>query len=396
MNLAKPLEGLLVIDLTRVLAGPYCTMLLCDMGAFVIKVEMPEKGDDSRYFNPMIGNESAYFMSINRGKKSITLNLKNKKGKELFLKLVEKADILVENFRPGVMDRLDLSYEKLSKINPSLIYASSTGYGQTGPKSKKAAYDLIIQGLSGMMSITGPDEDTPTKVGSSIADIFSGTFTCIGILAALQNRQKTGKGQMVDVAMLDSMISVLENAIVRYSATGSIPKPIGNRHPSIAPFASFETSNGMLNIAIGNNNLWKKFCNIIGKSELINDERFHSNPLRVKNIDVLTNIITRTLKQKSSEEWLEIFEVNNIPSGKINNVEEMMNDPQVIAREMLVDVIQKSGPVKMPGVPIKFSRTPAEISGPAPELGEHNEEIFSKFLDLDNVSIKKLKKEGII
>ncbi len=396
MNLSKPLEDLLVIDLTRVLAGPFCTMLLCDMGAFVIKIEMPEKGDDSRYFNPVIGNESAYFMSINRGKKSITLNLKNKKGKELFLKLVEKADILVENFRPGVMDRLDLSFEKLSKINPALIYASSTGFGQTGPKSKKAAYDLIIQGLSGMMSITGPDENAPTKVGSSIADIFSGTFTCIGILAALQNREKTGLGQMVDVAMLDSMISVLENAIVRYSATGSIPRPIGNRHPSIAPFASFETSNGMINIAIGNNTLWEKFCNIIDKPELINDERFHSNPLRVKNIEALTELITEQLKQKTSEEWLEIFETNNIPSGKINNVEEMMNDPQVIAREMLVDVIQKSGPVKMPGVPIKLSRTPAEISGPAPELGEHNEEIFSTFLDLNKDEINKLKDENII
>ncbi|MFW6120139.1 MAG: CaiB/BaiF CoA transferase family protein [Petrotogales bacterium] len=396
MRLSKPLEDLLVIDLTRVLAGPFCTMLLCDMGAFVLKIEMPEKGDDSRYFNPVIGNESAYFMSINRGKKSITLNLKNKKGKELFLKLVEKADILVENFRPGVMDRLDLSFEKLSKINPALICASSTGFGQTGPKSKKAAYDLIIQGLSGMMSITGPDENAPTKVGSSIADIFSGTFTCIGILAALQNREKTGLGQMVDVAMLDSMISVLENAIVRYSATGSIPRPIGNRHPSIAPFASFETSNGMINIAIGNNNLWEKFCNIIDMPELINDERFHSNPLRVKNIEALTELISEQLKQKTSEEWLEIFEVNNIPSGKINNVEEMMNDPQVIAREMLVDVIQKSGPVKMPGVPIKFSRTPAEISGPAPELGEHNEEIFSTFLDLNKDEINKLKDENII
>lgn len=396
MSLSKPLEGLLVIDLTRVLAGPYCTMLLCDMGALVIKVEMPEKGDDSRYFNPMIGNESAYFMSINRGKKSITLNLKNKKGKALFLKLVEKADILVENFRPGVMERLELSFEKLNKINPALIYASSTGFGQTGPKSKKAAYDLIIQGLSGMMSITGPDESTPTKVGSSIADIFSGTFTCIGILAALQNREKTRKGQMVDVAMLDSMISVLENAVVRYSATGSIPKPIGNRHPSIAPFASFETSNGMINIAIGNNSLWEKFCNIIGKPKLINDERFNSNPLRVKNIEVLTEIITEVLKQRTSEEWLETFEKNNIPSGKINNVEEMMNDPQVIAREMIVDVTQKTGPVKMPGVPIKFSHTPAEIAGPAPELGEHNEEIFSTFLDLDKFSINKLKEEGVI
>ncbi|NLT46491.1 MAG: CoA transferase, partial [Thermotogaceae bacterium] len=362
MVLSKPLEGLFVLDLTRVLAGPFCTMLLCDMGATVVKVERPDGGDDSRSFSPFVGEESAYFMSINRGKKSITLNLKTAEGKNLLERLIERADVLVENFRPGVFEKLGFPDERLREINPRLIYTCSSGFGHSGPMSRRTAYDLIIQGLSGMMSITGPDEENPTKVGSSIADIFCGTFACIGILAALQSRNVSGRGQMVDVAMLDSMVAVLENAIARYAATGEVPVPIGNRHPSIAPFASFETLDGKINIAVGNDGIWNKFCKAIGRSDICDDPRFATNPARVKNISELMEIISEQLKKKGSEEWLSDFEKLDIPSGKINNVADLFEDGQIKAREMIVEVSHRSGTVKMPGVPIKFSETPASIS----------------------------------
>jgi len=394
--LSKPLEGLFVLDLTRVLAGPFCTMLLCDMGATVVKVERPDGGDDSRSFSPFVGDESAYFMSINRGKKSITLNLKTAEGKNLLERLIERADALVENFRPGVFEKLGFPAGRLREINPGLIYTCSSGFGHSGPMSRRTAYDLIIQGLSGMMSITGPDKDNPTKVGSSIADIFCGTFACIGILAALQSRNVSGIGQMVDVAMLDSMVAVLENAIARYAATGEVPVPIGNRHPSIAPFASFETLDGKINIAVGNDGIWNKFCKAIDRSDICDDQRFASNPARVKNISELMEIISEQLKKKGSEEWLSAFEKLDIPSGKINNVSDLFEDEQIKAREMIVEVSHRSGIVKMPGVPIKFSETPASISGPAPLLGEHNSEIYIGMLGISVQEMDALRENGVI
>lgn len=396
MKLPKPLEGLFVLDLTRVLAGPFCTMLLCDMGAAVVKVERPDGGDDSRTFSPMINGESAYFMSINRGKKSITLNLKAPEGKVLFERLVGKADVLVENFKPGVMKKLGFSYERLKELNSSLIYTALSGFGHSGPMSQRTAYDLIIQGLSGIMSITGPDRDHPTKTGSSIADIFCGTFACIGILAALHNRRKNGEGQMVDVAMLDSMIAVLENAIARFSATGRIPEPIGNSHPSIAPFASFATLDGQINIAIGNDSIWRKFCMAIERPELCEDPRFSTNPERVRNIIELTKIISVTLSGKTTRGWLDLFQELDIPSGRINNIADLFTDPQVLAREMIVDVPQKGFNIKMPGVPIKFSATPAGICGPAPSLGENNGEIYQELLGLSLQELEEYKKRGVI
>ena len=394
--MAKPLEGLFILDLTRVLAGPFCTMLLCDMGATVVKVERPEGGDDSRSFSPMIGGESAYFMSINRGKKSITLNLKTAEGKTLLERLIEKADVLVENFKPGVMGRLGFPYERLKELNPSIIYTSSSGFGHSGPMSSRTAYDLIIQGLSGMMSITGPDREHPTKAGSSIADIFCGTFACIGILAALHNRESSGEGQMVDVAMLDSMVAVLENAIARYSATGKAPEPIGNRHPSIAPFATFETLDGQINIAVGNDAIWQKFCRAIGREEICDHPKFSTNPERVKNLEELTDIVSVALRSRSSQQWLETFQKLDIPSGRLSCIADVFSDPQVIAREMLVDVPHNGINVKMPGVPIKFSATPAGIAGPAPVLGEHNREIFLGLLGLSQSEFEGLREKGVI
>jgi CoA:oxalate CoA-transferase len=394
--LSKPLEGISVLDLTRVLAGPFCTMLLCDMGATVVKVERPDGGDDSRSFSPFVGDDSAYFMSINRGKKSITLNLKTVEGKKLLERLIERFDVLVENFRPGVFERLGFPVQRLREINPRLIYTCSSGFGHSGPMSHRTAYDLIIQGLSGMMSITGPDENSPTKVGSSIADIFCGTFACIGILAALHSRNLTGKGQKVDVAMLDSMVSVLENAIARYAATGEPPVPIGNRHPSIAPFASFKTLDGIINIAVGNDVLWEKFCKAIGRPEMCDDPKFVNNPARVRNLEELMEILGGELEKRTSDEWLGVFGKLDIPSGKINNIADIFEDEQIRAREMIVEVPHRCGNVKMPGVPIKFSDTPASIAGPAPLLGEHNREVYAGMLGLSDLEMEELKRKGII
>lgn len=394
MNL--PLEGIKVLDLTRVLAGPYATMILGDLGADIIKIEMPVKGDDARHFGPYVKDESAYFMSLNRNKRSITLNLKHQKGKELFLKMVKKADIVVENYRPGTMEKLGLGYDVLSEINPSIIYAATSGYGHTGPYSKRAAYDAVVQAMGGIMSITGEKGGKPTRVGSSIGDITAGLFTAIGILAALNNRNQTGKGQKVDVAMLDCQVAILENAIARYVVTGEVPKPGGNRHPSIVPFEPFETSNGEIMVAAGNDALWAAFCKVIGREELIEDERFKTNPLRNENYDELRPLIADPMKEKTTEEWQHLLDQAGIPNGPINTIDKVIEDPQVLAREMIVEIDHPvAGKLKVPGIPIKFSRTPGKIRRTAPLLGEHTDEILKELLDMDSKEIQRLKNENV-
>ena len=375
--MASPLAGIKVVDLTRVLAGPFCTMTLADLGAEVIKVEKPGSGDDSRAFGPHQHGESAYFMSINRGKKSLTLDLKSEKGREILLKLVAQADILVENFKPGVMKKLGLGYDTLSKLNPRLIYCASSGFGQTGPYSGRPAYDLIIQGMGGLMSITGPDASLPTKVGSSIADIFAGVFSVIGILSALHSRNSSGRGQMVDVAMLDCMVSILENAVARYTVSGIDPVPIGNRHPSIAPFSSVKTSDGYINIACGNDSLWKKLCEIIGKPELAEEQRYLSNHSRCEHMPDLLPVLNEAMSSQPSAYWLERLEAGHVPAGPINSISQVLADPQVLARNMLVELVHPvAGMIKIPGSPLKLSETPAEIKMSAPVLGQHNDEIL--------------------
>lgn len=396
-NTEQSLHGIKILDFTRVLAGPFCTMLLADLGAEVIKVERPETGDDSRLFGPFIGSESAYFMSINRNKKSITLDLKKPEAVEVVKRLIGKVDILVENFRPGVMQKLGLGYDHLRKINPGLIYASSSGFGHTGPYSQLPAYDLIVQGMGGIMSITGMDPETPTKVGSSIADIFAGVFCAVGILAALYHKKFTGEGQMVDVAMLDCQVAILENAISRYLVSGEIPAPIGNRHPSIAPFATFNTSNGFLNIAIGNDSIWERFCNLVGQSVLINDPRFSSNDDRNKNWIELEPILQDIMRMDSTEAWLSKLRPAGVPCGPINNVEQLVKDSQVIEREMIVEVKHPvAGTLKVPGCPIKLSKTPVKRFSPSPVLGEDVEYVFANFTDYSLSEIENLKHKGVI
>lgn len=392
-----PLHGIVVIDLTRVLAGPYCSMMLADMGATVIKIERPEGGDDARAFTPFVKGESAYFMSINRGKKSVTLNLKSERGREILIDLVRQADILIENFKPGVMTKLGLDYAELSKHNPRLIYAASSGFGQNGPYSDRPAYDLIIQGMGGLMSITGPDPETPSKVGSSIADIFAGMFTAIGILAALHSRQASGRGQMVDVGMLDCMVAILENAIARFAATGKDPVPIGNTHPSICPFATVTTADGAMNIACGNDELWKKFCRLGGLGDLIEDARFKTNGDRVKHWHDLQKLINAAMKKKTTDGWMAILQPGGIPCGPINPISKVMEDPHLLARKMFVEIAHPvAGLMKIPGVPIKFSDTLSEVRGPAPMLGEHTASVLNEMLGLGPVEIESLKAQQVI
>jgi CoA:oxalate CoA-transferase len=393
----KPLEGLVVLDMTRVLAGPFAAMMFADLGAEVIKIERPDGGDDTRSYPPFQKGESAYFMSLNRGKKSVTLNLKHEKGKEILKSLAKKSDILIENFKPGTMDGLGLGYEDLRKVNPRLIYAASSGFGQTGPYSSRPAYDLIIQGMGGMMSVTGPDEHTPTKVGSSVADIFAGLFTTIGVLAAVNSRMKTGRGQLVDVAMLDCMVAVLENAVARYLVNGEVPHPIGNRHPSIAPFSTLETGDGAMNVAVGNDEIWRRMCGVLGMEEFEKDPRFADNTSRVANFATLKEILEDRTRKNTTEHWLAEFDKVRVPSGPINDMAHVVNDPQVLARKMIVDVIHPiAGAMKIPGVPIKLSDTPGAVEDPAPLLGEHTEKILTSYLGLSAAEFEELKTGGVV
>lgn len=394
--MAYPLENIKVLDLTRVLAGPYATMILGDLGADIIKVEMPVVGDDARHFGPYMNSESAYFMSLNRNKRSITLNLKSEKGRQILLDMVKEVDVIVENFRPGTMEKLGLGYEDLIKINPKLIYAASSGYGHTGPYSKRAAYDAVVQAMGGLMSITGKEGGEPTRVGTSVGDITAGLFTTIGILAAVNSRNETGKGQKVDVAMLDCQVAILENAISRYVVTGDIPAPGGNKHPSIVPFEPFETENGQIMVAAGNDVLWSNFCKAIDTYPLCKDERFATNPLRAKNYKELRPLLGEAMIVKTTEEWQDILDDAGVPNGPINTIDKVVTDPQVLAREMIMEIDHPvEGKLKVPGIPIKLSETPGDIRMTSPLLGQHTEEILKELLNYDDAKIEELKKENI-
>ncbi len=393
----KALEDLVVIDLTRVLAGPYAGMMFADMGADVIKVEARGKGDDSRAFGPYVNGESCYFMSLNRGKKSITLDLKAPEGKEILKKLVAKADVLLENFRGGTMKKLGLDYDVLKEINPRLIYVSCSGFGQTGPYATDPAYDVIVQGMGGLMSITGQEGGEPTRVGASIGDITAGLFATIGALTALHARQLTGVGQMVDVAMLDCQVAILENAISRYLNAGVNPTPIGNRHPSITPFEAFKSQDGYIIIAVGNDTLWSKFCHLIGHEEWITDERFKSNLDRTNNQPALKELLQPIFATKPTQEWITELKAIGVPVGPINTVADVIKDPSIQARDMIVSVEHPvAGHIEMPGVPIKMSGTPGAADVPAPVLGQHNEEILRDMLGLSEADIAKLKEQEVI
>lgn len=375
-----PLQGLLVLDLTRVLVGPYCTMVLSDLGARVIKVEAPEVGDDSRKFGPFVEDQSAYFMSLNRGKESIALNLKNEDDKKIFERILDKADILVENFKPGTLERWGYGWNDLKDKYPKLIYASASGFGQTGPMKGLPAYDMVVQGMGGLMSVTGQPDSEPTRVGTSIGDITAGLFTAIGINAALYDRQKTGRGMQIDVSMLDCQIAILENAIARYLSKGEIPKPMGSRHPSIAPFEAFKTKNSYIIIAAGNDKLFEGMCLTLG-CDCYKLDRFKDNQSRTNNMDELKKIIEVKLLHKTTEEWVALFTEKKIPCGPINNIKEAVDNPQIQFRNMIVSANHdKIGNFKMAGNPIKMSPYKDETTrGEIPNLDQHRDKILKEF-----------------
>ena len=376
-----PLKNLLVVDLTRVLVGPYCTMILSDLGARVIKIEAPETGDDSRKFGPFVKDYSAYFMSLNRGKESIALNLKNEDDKKIFEKILSKADILVENFKPGTLEKWGFGWEQVNKKFPMLIYASASGFGQTGPLKKLPAYDMVVQGMGGLMSVTGQPNSEPTRVGTSIGDITAGLFTAIGINAALYDRQKTGKGMFIDVSMLDCQIAILENAIARYLSKNEIPKPMGSRHPSIAPFEAFKTKDSYIIIAAGNDKLFENLCNALDLKQLIKDDSFKTNSLRSENMDNLKKFLEDKLIKKTTNEWVKILENLKIPCGPIFNIKEAVENPQIKSRNMIVKAHHKIiGDFRLAGNPIKMSSYKDDVKrGDIPDLDEHREKILKEF-----------------
>jgi CoA:oxalate CoA-transferase len=395
-----PLTDIVVLDLTWVLSGPYASMVLTDMGADVIKIERPRYGDVGRTTMPYVGQESAYFYSVNRGKRSVCLDLKSEEGRELFLRLAEKADIVIENYTPGTMERLGVGWGTLRKRNPRLIYAAVSGFGQTGPDRERPALDIIVQGMGGIMSITGEPGGPPIRPGISQGDITAGLFTAIGVLGALHEREKSGEGQMLDVSMLDCQIAILENAFARYFATGEPPKPIGTRHPLTTPFQAFPTKDGHVVIALswGVENQWELFCATIGKQELIGDPRYETPGLRTRNHATLEPVIIDGLKDKTTAEWLVEFDKIGLPCGPLNDIPSAAKQPQVKAREMLVDVEKEDGDVslRIANTPLKLSRTPAGIQGPPPTLGADTDDVLRQLLSLSDEEIAALRERDVV
>ena len=396
--MARPLEGIRVIDLTRVLAGPFATMILSDLGADVIKVELPGRGDDSRAFGPFKNATSLYFFAINRGKRSVSLNLKAERGRGLLLDLVKQSDVLVENYSPGVMDRLGLGYDVLKKHNGRLIYAAISGFGHSGPDSQKPAYDILVQAMGGIMSITGWPDMPPTRVGMSTGDITAALFAAVGIVAALHQRDKTGVGQKVDVAMLDCQLAILENALSRFQVDGVPPRPLGNRHPTITPFQAFKALDGYFVVGAGNDAIWVRLCNAIARPDLATDPRFTTNASRTDALDEVVACLEQAFARKTVAEWLAILEAAGVPCGPVNTIDHVVQNRQLKARNMLVEVEDPvAGTVMVPGNPIKLSDVPREPPFTrAPAVGEHTEEVLSDLVGLSPADIEDLRRQGVV
>ena len=392
------LEGIVVLDLTRVLAGPYCGTLIADMGATVIKVENPIGGDDSRSMGPFINGNSVYYANFNRSKLGCTLNLKTSEGKEIFKELVKKADIIIENYRPGTMEKLGLGYDELKKVNPSIIYGAVSGFGHTGPLSKRAGYDIIGQAMGGLMSTTGWPEGPATRSGTPLGDVLGGLNLAIGILAALVNREKTGLGEKVDVALVDSVASAMENITMIYQATGRIPQRIGNRYESTYPYDSFPANDGDVIIAAGNNKLFSILCEIMEQPELKNDSRFLDVKSRVANHDDLFEIVSTWTKKYSVEEIDKKLNDAGCPASIVNTIDRLVVDRQIAgAREMFPEIEQPGiGKLQITACPQKLTRTKSYPRKAAPLLGEDNIDIYGKLLEFDENKIKELKEKGII
>jgi crotonobetainyl-CoA:carnitine CoA-transferase CaiB-like acyl-CoA transferase len=393
-----PLAGIRVLDLTRVLAGPYCTMFLGDLGAEVVKVEQPGVGDDTRGWGPpFVGGESAYFLCINRNKKSITIDLKRQEGIDLVGRLAGSADVLIENFRPGTMERLGLGEKDLRAINPRLIYASLSGFGADGPMSNAPGYDLIIQAWGGLMSITGEPDGEPTKVGVAIMDLVAGLMLGKAVVAALFARDKIGVGQKIDTSLLEAEVASLINVGSNYLIAGATAKRWGNAHPSIVPYQSFKTADGYLVIGVASEGIWQRFCQAIGHSELAADPRFAKNSNRVENRKALLGILGRIFVARDTDAWVKLLNEAEVPCAPVQTVDQVFSAPQVLHREMLVEVDHpKAGTVRMAGIPVKLSATPASIRLPPPLLGQHTEEVLSSWAGMNEKEIALLKEKKVI
>ena len=402
----KALDGIKVLDLSRVLAGPYCTQMLGDLGAEIIKVEKPGAGDDTRQWGPPFlkdddGNdtsESAYYLSCNRNKKSVTIDIANEGGQALIHKLLEKSDILIENFKPGGLTKYGLDYEQIKERHPHIIYCAISGFGQSGPMASEPGYDFMAQGLAGLMACTGGADQPPTKAGVALSDIMTGLNAAIGILAALHNREKTGKGQMVDVSLIDCTLASLTN-IAQYYLTSGTPAPrIGNAHATIVPYNTFEAKDGYVILAVGNDRQFKRFCDFVGKSEWASDDRFATNAARVTHREIIVPLIADVIEQQSVEYWIKALQDIDVPGGPVNTMDQVFAMDQVQAREMEIEMTHASAstPVHLVGSPLKLSETPPSYQYPPPTLGQHTQEILANHLGLSADEIEKLKHQGAI
>jgi crotonobetainyl-CoA:carnitine CoA-transferase CaiB-like acyl-CoA transferase len=395
--MSGPLDGITVIDFTRVLSGPYCTMQLADMGARVIKIEQPGRGDDTRGWGPpFVNGESAYFLSINRNKESLTLDLKHPRARRVLDALLAKADVVVENFRPGTMTRLGLGYEELAQRFPRLVYGSISGFGQTGPRRKEAGYDAVVQAEGGLMSITGAADGPAYRLGVAISDIVSGMFAVQGIAFALLARERSGRGQQVDIGMLETTAALLTYQAGIYFATGSTPARMGNRHPTIVPYETFEASDGEFVIAVGNDEQWRRFCTVIGAESLATDERFATNRGRVSNYDVLRPQLGVRLRTRTRAEWVTALRAAGVPCGSVRAIAEVLTDPHLEARDMIQDLEHAAaGAIRVLGVPIKLSETAGSVRQPPPVLGQHTDAILGE-IGLSGEEIVSMRKDGAI
>ncbi|HKB10750.1 MAG TPA: CoA transferase [Vicinamibacterales bacterium] len=403
-----PLDGVLVLDLTRVLSGPYCTMLLGDMGARVVKIEQPNKGDDTRAWGPPFlypggqqppaggreGGESAYFLSINRNKESVTLDFKQPAGREVLDRLIARADVLVENFRPGTLTRRGLDYRALAARHPRLIYCSVSGFGQTGPRRSEPGYDAVMQGEGGLMSITGSADGPPYRLGVAIADIVSGMFAAYGVAVALLARERTGKGQEVDVAMLDAVAALLTYQAGNFFASGKVPTRLGNRHPSIVPYETFAASDGDFVLAVGNDDQWRRFCAV---AELTENPRFATNRQRVTDYGELRPFVADRLRTRPRDYWIGKLTAAGVPCGSVRNLQELFDDPQLGAREMIARVEHATiGQLRTLGVNVKLSDTPGAVRSAPPVLGQHTDAVLREDLGLTAGQIAALRRDGVI
>ena len=391
------LDGITVLDLTRVLSGPYCTMMLADMGARVIKVEQPGKGDDTRAWGPpFVKGESAYFLSINRNKESLTLNLKHPDGRRIVDELIGRADVLVENFRPGTLDRMGLGYAEVSARRPDLVYCSISGFGQTGPRRREPGYDAVMQGEGGLMSITGSNDGPGYRLGVAIADIVSGMFSAYGVAVALLARHRTGHGQLVDVGMLDSVAALLTYQAGIYFATETAPPRLGNRHPTIVPYETLEAADGELVVAVGNDQLWQTFCQVLALDTLADDPRFQTNKDRVAAHDELRPLLVERLRTRPAAEWLAQLKEAGVPCGAVRDLDQLFTDPQIIERAMVVALEHPiAGVIRQLGVPIKLGATPGGVRTSPPVLGQHTDAILRE-LGLKEAEIEQFKADGVV